>query len=69
MIPVQLEENGPITEIDPSLLERRDTTVEDSREIAKATEYWLGDRCVHRSVHVHLKQGLDSSLIQGAFGG
>jgi hypothetical protein len=69
MITVQLQEKGPITEMDEALLERRDSFLDNDHEITTAIEYWLGDRCVHRSVHVHLKQGLSLKAEQGAFGG
>jgi hypothetical protein len=69
MIPVQLAEHGPITEMDETLLERKDTFLENDHERTAAIEYWLGQRCVHRSVHVHLKQGLSLTAEQGAFGG
>lgn len=69
MITVQLEEGGPITEMDESLLERRYVYLDNERETSGAVEYWLKDRCVHRSVHVHLKQGLSMTAVQGALGG
>lgn len=69
MITVQLEENGPIIEMDPAQLTRRDGTVDNDVEYTTWTEYWLADKLVHRSVHVTLKQGLDSSILQGVFGG
>lgn len=69
MITVQLEDGGPITEMDEALLRRNDVLFEDDRELTTAVEYWLGERCVHRSVHVHLKQGLALMPEQGAFGG
>jgi hypothetical protein len=69
MVTVQLSEDAPITEMDETLLERRDSYYEDDRESTTAVEYWLGERCVHRSVHVTLKQGLSLMAEQGAFGG
>lgn len=42
-------------------LERRDVEFEDDNELTKAVEYWLGGECVHRSVHVHLKQAMFAS--------
>lgn len=61
MITVQLEVDGPITQMDEALLERRDGFVDTPKEHTTWVEYWLPgtmDRAVHRSVHVTLKQGL-----------
>lgn len=67
MIKVQLTPDSPITEMDEDQLQRRDSFYEDARESTMAVEYWLEDRCVHRSVHVHLKQGLSLTPEQGSF--
>lgn len=40
-------------------LEMREVFTDDERECSHAIEYWLGDECVKRGVHVHLKQGLE----------
>lgn len=48
-------------------LRKVDGIFEDDNEITKYVEYYKGDVLVHRSVHVHLKQGLGSMLEQGAF--
>lgn len=69
LIPVQLEADGPITEMDDLLLTRHSGLVDNAHEQTHWTEYWLADRCVHRSVHVHLKQGIQMGLAQGDFGG
>ena len=69
MVTVQLEANGPITEMDPALLTRRDGSIDNHHEHTTWTEYWLADKLVHRSAHVTLKQGLESSIMQGVFGG
>lgn len=61
MITVQLQENGPITEADESLLEKREGLVDNDVEHTTWVEYWIpgtSDRAVHRSVHVTLKQGV-----------
>lgn len=55
---------GPI---DETLLERRDGVLDNDHEHTTWVEYWLEGACVHRSVHVALKQGLGSFLLQGAF--
>lgn len=46
-------------EMDEELLEKRVGTEETSVEIISWTEYWYNSELVHRSVHMHLKQGLD----------
>lgn len=58
MITVQLEENGPITEMDEALLVKTEGVVDDDNELTRWVEYRLSDRVVHRSVHVHLKKGV-----------
>lgn len=63
MINVQLEEGGPITEMDESELVKRTITVDDETERTTATEYRLksdprNPRAVHRSVDMYLKKGL-----------
>lgn len=58
MITVQLEAKGPITEMDESLLVKREGLVDNDNEHTTWVEYWLpntSDRPVHRSVHVTLK--------------
>jgi len=44
--------------MDESLLKRVDSVVDNDNEHTTAVEYWDGDECVHRSVHVHLKRGI-----------
>lgn len=78
LINVQLEANGPITQMDESLLERHDGVYEDEDERTTWIEYWipgtyrpgkidgyLADR-PHRSVHVHLKRPM--VFAEGALG-
>jgi hypothetical protein len=43
-------------EMDASLLERRDGTVDNDDELTTWVEYWLDGELVHRSVHVTLKK-------------
>lgn len=72
MITVQLEDGGPILNMDEAAFERRDQHHDEEKLSWHAIEYWIpgtADRPVHRSVHVTMKQGLDSSIIQGVFGG
>lgn len=42
-------------EMDESLLEKREGSVDNDIELTNWTEYWLDGELVHRSVHVSLK--------------
>lgn len=79
MINVQLEPDGPITQMDEAFLYRRTVTIDDELEHTTATEYYLkadmplvkagqSVRAVHRSVHVHLKQGVGIEGVLGKVG-
>lgn len=67
MINVQLEENGPITQMDEFELGKIEGVVDNDNEHTTWVEYWLGGRVVHRSAHVTLKQGLVADGALGAF--
>lgn len=58
MITVQLEENGPITEMDETLLEKTEGFLDNENEYTIWVEYRLPgqDRIIHRSAHVRLKR-------------
>jgi len=43
-------------EMDDSLLEKREGTVDNENEMTTWTEYWLEEELVHRSAHVTLKK-------------
>ncbi len=43
-------------EMDESLLEKREGSLDNENEITNWVEYWLGEELVHRSVHVQLKR-------------
>lgn len=43
-------------EMDDSLLEKREGTVDDENELTTWVEYWLEGELVHRSAHVTLKK-------------
>ena len=43
-------------EMDDSLLEKREGTVDNDNELTTWVEYWLEGELVHRSVHVQLKK-------------
>jgi hypothetical protein len=45
-------------EMDDSLLERRDGSVENDTETTSWVEYWLNGEMVHRSVYMALKRGV-----------
>jgi hypothetical protein len=42
-------------EMDDSLLEKKEGSIDNDIEFTTWTEYWLDDVLVHRSVHVTLK--------------
>jgi len=42
-------------EMDDSLLEKKEGSLDNDVEFTTWTEYWLDDEMVHRSVHVTLK--------------
>ena len=43
-------------EMDDSLLEKREGTVDNDNELTTWVEYWLAGELVHRAVHVQLKK-------------
>ena len=45
-------------DMDDSLLEKRDGTVDNDNELTTWVEYWLEGELVHRSAHVTLKKTL-----------
>lgn len=45
-------------EMDDSLLEKREGSLDNEHEITRWVEYWLDGELVHRSVHVHLKKNV-----------
>ena len=45
-------------EMDESLLEKREGSVDNETETTTWVEYWLGEELVHRSVHMALKRGV-----------
>lgn len=54
--------------LDEAELEKRTGALDNDNEHTEWVEYWLNGELVHRSVHVHLKQGLEQALIQGLIG-
>ena len=45
-------------EMDDSLLEKREGSLDNDTETTTWVEYWLGEELVHRSVHMALKRGV-----------
>jgi hypothetical protein len=45
-------------EMDDSLLEKREGSLENDTETTSWIEYWLDGEMVHRSVHMALKRGI-----------
>ena len=43
-------------DMDESLLEKREGSVDNDNELTTWVEYWLNDELVHRSAHVTLKK-------------
>ena len=43
-------------DMDDSLLEKREGTVDNDNELTSWVEYWLEGELVHRSAHVQLKK-------------
>jgi len=54
-------------EIDESLLEKKEGTVDNEIELTTWVEYWLEGELVHRSVHVTLKTSPLSDLTAASF--
>jgi len=50
-------------ELDVSLLEKREGTVDNDNEHTTWVEYWLDGELVHRSAHVNLKKPRYFSLV------
>jgi len=54
-------------EMDESLLRKVTGGVDNENEFTEWVEYYLGDELVHRSAHVHLKQGIEHKIELGEF--
>ena len=54
-------------DMDDSLLERREGSVNNDNESTTWVEYWLADELVHRSAHVRLKKPTISISEAGSF--
>jgi len=54
-------------EMDETLLEKKEGSVDNDNEITTWVEYWLEGELVHRSVHVTLKKSLGLSAEAASF--
>jgi hypothetical protein len=54
-------------EMDESLLEKREGSLDNDNESTTWVEYWLDGELVHRSVHVALKKNLSSAVEAASF--
>jgi hypothetical protein len=54
-------------DMDDSLLEKREGSVDDENEYTTWVEYWLEGELVHRSAHVTLKKALPIGGEVGTF--
>jgi len=54
-------------DMDDSLLEKREGSVNNDNENTTWVEYWLADELVHRSAHVMLKKPMISISEAGSF--
>lgn len=65
-----LRENGVFDDVEESALVKRTGSIDNEHEITTWVEYRFpeSDVIVHRSVHVHLKQGLFAAGVAADFG-
>ena len=54
-------------EMDDSLLEKREGSLDNDNESTTWVEYWLDGELVHRSVHVALKKNVSSAAEAASF--
>ena len=55
-------------EMDESLLEKREGTIDNENETTTWVEYWLEGELVHRSAHVQLKKSVGIKVEAASFG-
>lgn len=55
-------------EMDITLLEKKEGSVDNDHEVTSWVEYWLEGELVHRSVNVHIKKNVLASGIAAAIG-
>ena len=54
-------------DMDESLLEKREGSLDNENETTTWVEYWLGEELVHRSAHVQLKKAVMLSSSVASF--
>ena len=54
-------------EMDDSLLEKREGSLDNDNESTTWVEYWLDGELVHRSVHISLKKNVSSVAEAASF--
>ena len=54
-------------EMDETLLEKREGSLDNDNESTTWVEYWLDGELVHRSVHVALKKNVSSAVEAASF--
>ena len=54
-------------DMDESLLEKREGSLDNDNETTTWVEYWLAGELVHRSVHVSLKKNVSSAVEAASF--
>tara|TARA_R110000744_G_scaffold150267_5_gene263439 strand:- start:165 stop:353 length:189 start_codon:yes stop_codon:yes gene_type:complete len=54
-------------DLDDSLLDKREGSIDDANENTTWVEYWLAGDLVHRSAHVRLKKAMFLSADVGGF--
>lgn len=55
-------------EMDVTLLEKKEGSIDNDHEVTSWVEYWLEGELVHRSVNVHIKKNVLASGIAAAIG-
>ena len=55
-------------DMDDSLLEKKEGSIDNQNEYTTWTEYWLDGELVHRSAHVQLKQNVVADGIAAMLG-
>ena len=54
-------------DMDESLLEKKEGSVDNDNEYTTWVEYWLKGELVHRSVHVQLKKSVELAVEAASF--
>lgn len=54
-------------DMDESLLEKKEGSVDNANEYTTWVEYWLEGELVHRSVHVQLKKSVELAVEAASF--